>query len=161
MTDARAQVRITFFSRVAFSLSILAFSGSLMNGPFFVDLLIYLLASSFLLAPPDDQFVRGLLRLPGSIAERGLAPGRLRVAAGARLALAATVRVVDGVHRRASDSGADSEPPAASRLTARLVLVLDVTDLADSGLAADVDPAKLARRHPDDCVVAFLREQLC
>src|SRR5260370_24025646 len=41
MTDARAQVRITFFSRVRFNLSILAFSGALMNGPFLVDLLIY------------------------------------------------------------------------------------------------------------------------
>src|SRR5260370_39048244 len=41
MTDARAQVRITFFSRVKFNLSILAFSGALMNGPFLVDLLIY------------------------------------------------------------------------------------------------------------------------
>src|SRR2546425_785615 len=87
MTDARAQVRITFFSRVAFSLSILAFSGSLMNGPFFVDLLIYLLASSFLLTPPDDQFVRGLLRLPARAAaltcRRFLRAGRL-VRASAR-----------------------------------------------------------------------------
>src|SRR6266566_5326120 len=105
MTDARAQVRITFFSRVAFNLSILAFSGSLMNGPFFVDLLIWLLASSFLLTPPDDQLVRGLLRLSRAVAEGGLAPRSLRVAARTGLALAATMRVVDRVHGRAPHRG--------------------------------------------------------
>src|SRR6267143_532421 len=98
MTDARAQVRSTFFSRARFILSILAFSGALMNGPFLVDLLIYLFASSFLRSASDDQLLGSLLRLAGSIAERGLAPGRLRVAAGSGLALATTVRVVARVH---------------------------------------------------------------
>jgi hypothetical protein len=37
MTDARAQVRITFLSRDAFILSIFSFKGALMNGPFFSE----------------------------------------------------------------------------------------------------------------------------
>jgi len=38
--------------------------------------------------------------------------------------------------------------------------VLDITDLADRGLAAHVDSAQLATRHANHGVVAFLREQL-
>jgi hypothetical protein len=41
MTDARAQVRMTFLSLVAFILSIFSFNGALMNGPFFSERDIY------------------------------------------------------------------------------------------------------------------------
>src|SRR2546423_3756194 len=68
--------------------------------------------------------------------------------------------MVAGVHGRTADLGALAQPAAAARLAARLVFVLDVTDLADGGLAADVDAAQLAARHADDRVVAFLGEQL-
>src|SRR5207244_484069 len=118
------------------------------------------LLASFLLAAADDQFVRGLLRLARAEAERRLAPRRLRVAARPGLALATTVRMVAGVHRRPADGRPDAQPAAAASLAARLVLVLDVTDLADGGLAVHVDAAKLAARHSDHGVVAFLREQL-
>jgi len=47
MTDARAQVRITFLSRVWFIFSILSRSEGLMNGPFLVDLLTYFLRPFF------------------------------------------------------------------------------------------------------------------
>src|SRR5947209_7081164 len=96
----------------------------------------------------------------GAVAERGLAPRRLGVVAGPRLAFATTVGMVARVHRRAADLGTLAEPAAAARLAARLVLVLDVTDLADGRLAADVDPAQLAARHADDGVVALLGQQL-
>src|SRR2546423_3529398 len=68
--------------------------------------------------------------------------------------------MVAGVHGRTADLGALAQPAAAARLAAGLVLVLDVTDLADSGLAADVNAAQLAARHPDHGVIAFLRQQL-
>src|SRR5216683_1025610 len=112
------------------------------------------------LSAADDQLVRGLLRLARAVAERRLAPRRLRVASGAGLALAATVRVVARVHRRASYGRPDPQPAAAAGLAARLVLVLDITDLAHRGLTANVDPSQLARRHADDRVVALFREQL-
>src|SRR5262245_13922977 len=70
------------------------------------------------------------------------------------------MRMVAGVHRRTSHGRPDAEPAAAACLPARLVLVLDVTDLADRGLAVDVDSAQLAGRHADDGVVAFFGEQL-
>src|SRR5206468_10855950 len=92
--------------------------------------MIALLLSSFLFAAADDELARGLFPVSRAVAERGLAPGGLRVATGARLALATAVRMVAGVHGRAADLGALTQPAAATRLAARLVLVLDVTDLA-------------------------------
>src|SRR6202140_2029576 len=59
----------------------------------------HLLLSSFLLAAADDELVGGLLRLARAIAESGLAPRGLRVAAGPGLAFATTVGMVVGVHR--------------------------------------------------------------
>src|SRR5579859_2045914 len=118
------------------------------------------LLTSFLLAPSDDQLVRRLLGLARTVAQGRLAPRGLRVAARSGLALASAVRMVPGVHRRAAHSRPDAEPAAASGLAARLVLVLDVTDLADRGLAVDVDAAQFSRRHADHGVVAFLRKQL-
>src|SRR6266568_8685860 len=102
------------------------------------------LLASFLFAAADDQLVGCLLRLPRAVAEGGFAPRGLRVAAGTGLALASTVRVVDGVHRRAPDGRPHAHPAAAAGFSARLVLVVDVTDLADRGLAAHVDAAQLA-----------------
>src|SRR6266536_2694219 len=122
--------------------------------------MIALLLSSFLFAAADDQLARGLVPVSGAVAERGLAPRGLRVAARPRLPLATAVRMVAGVHRRAADLRALTEPAAAAGLAAGLVFVLDVTDLADGRLAADVDAAQLAARHADDRVVAFLGEQL-
>src|ERR1700682_602860 len=120
----------------------------------------HLLLSSFLLAAADDELVGGLLRLARAIAESGLAPRGLRVAAGPGLPFATTVRMVAGVHRRTSNGGPDTKPAAASCLAARLVLMLDVTDLADRGLAANMKSGELTPRAAHDVVVAFLREQL-
>src|SRR6266571_4172450 len=68
--------------------------------------------------------------------------------------------MVAGVHGRTADLGALAQPAAAACLATGLVLVLDVTDLADRGLAADVNPAQLAARHPDHGVIALFRQQL-
>src|SRR5690348_5651860 len=64
------------------------------------------------------------------------------------------------VHGRSGHRGPHAQPAAAACLPARLVFVLDVTDLTDGGLAVHMDAAQLARRHSYDCVIAFLREQL-
>src|ERR1700730_609753 len=120
----------------------------------------HLLLSSFLFAAADDQLVGGLLRLARAVAEGGLAPRGLRVATGPGLSLATPVGMVAGVHRRATHCGPHAEPPAASGLAARLVLVFDITDLADRGLASHVNAPQFAARHADYGVVAFLCEQL-
>src|SRR6266568_6123846 len=112
--------------------------------------MIALLLASLLFAAPDDELARGLVLLARAVAERRLAPRRLRVATRPRLPLATAVRMVAGVHRRATDLGALTKPTAAARLAAGLVFMLDVTDLADGRLAADMDAAQLTARHPDD-----------
>src|SRR5215467_7898491 len=122
--------------------------------------MIALLFSSLFLAAADDELARRLVLLARAVAERRLAPRGLRIAARPRLALANDVGMVAGVPRRATDLGALAQPAAAARLAAGLVFVLDVTDLADRGLAADVDTAELAARHSDDRVVAFLGQEL-
>src|SRR5690349_2641107 len=75
MTDARAQVRITFLSRVWFILSILSLSALLMNGPFFVERDIYL-TDSYLLRPEIAVLGCGF-RAEATMAPVGLVhPGR-------------------------------------------------------------------------------------
>src|SRR5689334_16643604 len=122
--------------------------------------MIALLLSSLLFAAADDELARSLVLLARAVAERGLAPRSLRVATWPCLALATAMRMVAGVHRRATDLGALTQPAAAARLASRLVFVLDVTDLADGRLTADVDAAQLSARHPDDRVVAFFGKEL-
>src|SRR5579864_2626801 len=97
------------------------------------------LLTSFLFASADDQLVRRLLRLARAQAQCGLAPRGLRVATGTGLALASAVRMIPRVHRRAAYRRPDAKPAAAPGLAPRLVLMLDVTDLADRGLAVHVD----------------------
>src|SRR5579872_278593 len=147
---------MTRFSRSWFIFVIFSCRFWSMKGPFLVLLLIPL----FLFPASNDQLAAGLLRLPGAVAKGRLAPRRLRVAARAGLALASTVRVVGGVHRRAAHGRALALPARAARFAAGLVLVLQVADLAHRGHAADVHAAHLARRHPDDGVVAFFRDEL-
>src|SRR5262249_16112706 len=112
------------------------------------------------LAPADDQPLAGLLLVPRPVAVRGLAPRRDRVAAGVRLALAAAVRVVHGVHRRAAHGRADATPAGAPGLAAGEVLVGHVAHLADRRPALDVDHPHLTRRQAQRRVVALLRHQL-
>src|SRR5207245_2842267 len=78
-------------------------------------------------------------------------------------------RVPDHVgvdHRRACPGadhllvGALAQPAAAAGLAAGLVFVLDITDLTNRGLAADVDPSQFAAWHAHDRVIAFLGEEL-
>src|SRR5262249_59438889 len=87
----------------------------------------------------DDQLVRLLVLATRALAERRHAPRRHRMAATLRLALAAAVRVVDGVHRGAAHGRALALPAAAAGLAAGDVLVLDVADLADGGAAREPD----------------------
>src|SRR5205823_7719709 len=86
-------------------------------------------------AAANDQLVRFLVLLARPLAERGHAPRRHRVAAALRLALAAAVRVVDRVHRRAPHRRTLAEPGAAAGLADRDVRVVGVPYLPDRGAA--------------------------
>src|SRR5689334_14209624 len=83
-----------------------------MNGPFFTDRDM-VPACLLVVAALHDEAAGGLLAVAGPAALGGLAPRGDRVAA-LGLALAAAVRVVDGVHDDAAGRRADAEPPLAS-----------------------------------------------
>src|ERR1700726_4260791 len=96
-------------------------------------------------APPaaDDQLVGFLVLAARALAERRHAPRGDRVPAALRLALAAAVRVVDRVHRRAAHRRPLAEPAAAAGLAAGDVAVVDVADLTDRRAAGEQDAAHL------------------
>src|SRR5204863_340202 len=111
-------------------------------------------------AAPDDQLVRFLVLRPRALAERRHAPRRHRVTAALRLALAAAVRVVDGVHRGAAHGRALAEPAAAAGLATGDVAVVDVAHLPDGGATGQQHPAHLTRRQPERRVAGVLRDEL-
>src|SRR5512133_3129770 len=79
----------------------------------------------------DDQAVGFLVLASRALAERRHAPRRDRVAAALGLALAAAVRVVDGVHRGAAHGRALAQPATPAGLAAGDVFVVEVADLSD------------------------------
>jgi hypothetical protein len=59
-------------------------------------------------------------------------------------AFASSVRMVYRVHYYAAYFGAMTQPPATARLSEGYVAMLDVSYLADCGVAFDVDSANFA-----------------
>src|ERR1044072_1524189 len=148
--DAPDRTSSTFFSRC---LS--------MNGPFLTERAIAFLSLKVLLhATVAHDHVRGALVLARLVAARRLAPRRHRVTAARGLALAAAVRVVDGVHRNAAHRRADAVPARAAGLAIRDILMLDVADLPHGRVADDRHTEHFARGHAHLRVVAFLRDEL-
>ena len=76
------------------------------------------------------------------------------------LALATTVRVVDRVHDHTTHGRAPALPAHTAGLAPTDVDLVGVANLTDGGAAADVHAADFGRRHTQDCVVAFLTQQL-
>src|SRR5581483_8782312 len=111
-------------------------------------------------AAPDDQLVGFLVLRARALAERRHAPRGDRVAAAFRLALAAAVRMVDRVHRRAANGGTLPEPAAATGFAARDVAVVDVADLTDRRAAREQHSPHLARREAERRVARVLRDEL-
>src|SRR5258708_3949670 len=73
----------------------------------------------------------------------------LATAATLALALAATHGVIDRVHDHAAHMRTASEPAGTAGLAERDVLVLDVTDLADGGVALGENLADFTGRQAD------------
>src|SRR4030042_1566982 len=111
-----------------------------MNGPFLIerDTPVPLFPSL------HDEAAGDVALLAGLVALGRLAPRRDGVPAALGLALAAAVRVVDGVHGSSSHLRPAVQPPAAARLAERHVHVVLVAQLAEGGIAAPVDEAHLA-----------------
>src|SRR5260370_20830117 len=77
-----------------------------------------------------------------------------------RLALAAAVRMVDGIHRDSAHMAALAEPSGAPRLADRNILVVEVADLADSGAALRLHHPLLSRRELEQRHLALFCHQL-
>src|SRR4051812_2734374 len=188
--ERRDQVLMTFFSDPRFITSIFSSSEVSTKGPFFSERLIsaspeLLIAncesliadddqvclsfnqqlaigiqqSLLLLSPLDDELV-GRLAIARLVALGRLTPRRYGMAAARGLAFTAAERVVDRVHRDATHVRPLAKPAAAAGLADRHVLVIEVADLPDRGVALDENLAHFARRHLHGGVVAFLGHQL-
>src|SRR4051812_28182413 len=96
-------------------------------------------------AAANDVAVRRLVLLAGAVAQRRLAPRSHGMATGRSRALAAAVRVVDGVHGHAARLRALAQVTLATGLADRDVLVVGVAHRADGGAALGGDHAHLAR----------------
>src|SRR3954451_489541 len=163
--ERRDHVLITLWEPLSFSASTFFIRWPSTNGPFLrlrgIGSYSLSMNGSALLAgstAADDLGVAGL-----ALATRttlGLAPGADRVATTRGLALAATVRVVDGVHDHTADGRALALPAHAAGLAPVDVGLLGVADLADRGAAADIDEAHLTGGHPQRGARALLGDQL-
>src|SRR3954471_16327292 len=146
--ERRDQVLITLWVPDSFCASTFFIRWSSTNGPFFrlrgISSLPYSALVLAGLAAADDEGVAGLALARPAL---GLAPRGHRVASTRGLALATTVRVVDGVHDHTADGRALALPPHPAGLAPVDVRLLGVAHLADGRAAADVDVADLARRH--------------
>src|SRR5205823_2741840 len=124
MVESRDQVLITWRWPPELSSSTLRKSFGSMYGPFFSDRLMRSYprggrapalwrgrAPALLRSAADDELVRRLL-LAGALAHCRLAPGRLRLPADRRLALATAMRMVARVHRRAAHGRPAAQPAA-------------------------------------------------
>src|SRR5918997_3765536 len=111
-------------------------------------------------APAHDHDVRALVLLPGRRALGDLAPRRNGGPTRRALPLAATVRMIHGVHDRTTHRGPYPEVALAAGLAPAHILVRLVADDADRGPALGPDPAALAAGEPERHQVALAGREL-
>src|SRR5438477_1743674 len=145
IVERRDQVRMTFLLFVATASLIFSMRCPSMNGPFFTERGIF---SALLPAALDDHAV-GPLVVARLQALGELAPRRAGMTSAARATLATAHRVIDRVHRDAAVVRPLAEPPGASCLADRNVLVIGVRHLSDRRAALEVHETHLAARQPD------------
>src|SRR3954453_16070315 len=155
----RDHVLMTLRSPDAFIASTFFVRWSSTNGPFFKRRGMNDLPPCAARATPaNDELVARLAVLAG--AAFGLAPRRHGVPSAGALALAATERVVDRVHRDATRVRALALPTVASGLADRDQARLAVADRTDGAAAVDRDASHLGRRKAQRRERAFLRGEL-
>src|SRR3954447_7175928 len=159
--ERRDHVLITLWVPASFCVSTFFIRWPSTKGPFFrlrgMSSLPYSALVLAGLAATDDEGIAGLALARTAL---GLAPRGHRVATTGGLALATTVRVVDGVHDHTTDGRALALPPHAAGLAPVDVGLLGVADLADRRAVADGDEAHLARGHAQRGARALLGHQL-
>src|SRR5580700_3039924 len=107
-----------------------------------------------------DVLVGALVLLTRAIPQRRHAPRRDRVPAGCRRALAASVRVVDRVHRGAARLRAHAHVALAPGLADLHVLMLGVADRPNRGPALGAHKSHLAGGQPQGRHLAVAGHQL-
>src|SRR5438128_2269131 len=112
-----------------------------------------------LLLPAHDDEPVGSLVVAGFVTAGRLAPRRLRMIA-LRAPLAATVRMVDGVHRDTAPGRGVALPPRPTGFADRNVLVIQIADLTDGGATFDADQTLLAGRQFEKRVLPLFRHEL-
>src|SRR3954447_4421892 len=157
IVERRDQVRITFFSFRVFMPSTFVIRWASINGPFFVERAIY--TCLFRPAVHDERI--GPLIVARLVSTSRLSPRSYRVTSARSLSFAATVWMVDRVHRHTAVHRTTSQPAGASSLADGDVLVIEIADLSDSRHALYQHPAGLAGRQLQQRVLAFLGHQLC
>src|SRR4051812_35335182 len=109
-------------------------------------------------ATPDNHRIRALV-VAGARLHR-LSPLGLGLTTNRCLALAAAVRMVARVHRRAADRWAPPTMPVPTRFSDHDILVIDVAHLSQSRHAVEVNKPYLSRWHTNLRVIVRLRHQL-
>src|SRR5688572_3873831 len=130
---------MTLRSKRLFMSSIFFIRWASTKGPFLIDRLI---SSSSLVAAAHDHLVRARV-VARLVSLRRRAPRRHRVPAAGGLPLTPAVRMIHGVHRHAAVDWLPAHPPLAPRLADRNVLVVQISHLADGGVAVHVHAAHL------------------
>src|SRR4051812_43404694 len=131
------------------------------HGPFLLERLTCQLPLALATtAATDDVAVGRLVLLAGPVAQRRDAPRGDRMTARGGGPLAAAVRVVDGVHRRAARLRAHPQVALAAGLADLDVLVVGVADRAHGRPAVRANHAHLARRQTQGSRVAVLGHEL-
>ena len=75
-------------------------------------------------------------------------------------AFTAAVRMIHRVHCHAAHRGTFAMPTRSARFSVRHVLVVQITELADSGHALDTESPHFARRQLHQSKIAFFAQKL-
>src|SRR5260370_4284295 len=110
-------------------------------------------------SPTLDNHAVGSLVVASLEALGQLSPGRARMAASRGASLAASHRVVDGVHSDPPVVRSTAEPPRAACLTQRDVRVLYVRNLPNGAVAFQMNHAHFAGRQAHLRIVAIFRHE--
>src|SRR5579862_9562541 len=92
------------------------------------------LSATYLLPPasvaaPDNKAIRSLV-IARLVAQRGFAPGRLRLPTDRCAALATAVRMIARVHNGSTDGRTPAQVTRAPGFADAAVLMIDIADLA-------------------------------
>ena len=116
----------------------------------------------FIVSSLHNELVIDILFLSGLQTQSRFTPRSNRArTSNRRFTFTTAVRMVARVHNRTSDRRSPAHMAFSSGLTNGNVLMIQITDLADSCHTIHTDQAYFAGRKPYLCVVAFFCHQLC